>query len=156
MKHFTLLIVMTSLVISSCTSTKQETLEERIGRISRAEMESVSELLGHDLFEGRAPGTRGGDLAEVTMQGLYKLLDLAPGVEYSYFQPFVMTGFSNSGFEVKDKIVITRVNDPGLVNPGWELEGMKQTIKFALLLIDQINQMERVPQMKNDVSFPMG
>lgn len=169
MKHFAFLITVTSLLIVSCSNQSNETLDERIERISRAEMESVAELLGHDLYEGRAPGTRGGDLAEVTMQGLYKLLDLDPGVDGSYFQPFVMTGISNSGFEVSangveleyiddivgtfsveqeeidftaeavfvgfgvtapmwdwddykdvdmtDKIVITRVNDPGLVNP---------------------------------------
>ncbi|MCK4881181.1 MAG: M28 family peptidase, partial [Bacteroidales bacterium] len=40
-------------------------------------------------------------------------------------------------------------------DPEWELAGMKQTIKFALLLIDQINQMETPPQMKSHVSFPM-
>ena len=40
-------------------------------------------------------------------------------------------------------------------NPDWELEGMKQTIKYALLLIDQINKMESPPKMKSDVSFPM-
>jgi Zn-dependent M28 family amino/carboxypeptidase len=169
MKTVTFLLLLTSLLIGSCSATKKETLEERIERISRSEMESIAELLGHDLFEGRAPGTRGGDLAEVTMQGLYKFMDLDPGLEDSYFQPFVMTGFSNSGFElsandikvnyiedvvgtfsarqeeidleadaifvgfgvnasrwdwndykdvdVKDKLVITRVNDPGMVNP---------------------------------------
>jgi len=169
MKQSTFIIIMASLLICSCTTTNQETLEERIEKISRTEMESISELLGHDLFEGRAPGTRGGELAEVTMQGLYKFMDLDPGMEDSYFQPFMMTGFSNKGFElsangtalsyiddvvgtfsvkqeeidfeadavfvgfgvkaamwewddykdvdVKDKIVITRVNDPGLVNP---------------------------------------
>ncbi len=40
-------------------------------------------------------------------------------------------------------------------HPEWELEGMKQTIKYALLLIDHINRMETVPKMKSDVSFPM-
>ena len=96
-------------------------------------------------------------------------MDLQPGVEGSYFQPFVMKGFSNSGFaidaggttldylddvvgtfsveeelvdlkgeavfvgfgiktelwewddykdvDVENKIVITRVNDPGINNP---------------------------------------
>jgi hypothetical protein len=175
MKHSGILIIANALLIlnlvitSSCNYEKPETLEERIERISRAEMESVTELLGNDLFEGRAPGTRGGDLAEATMQGFYKFLDLDPGADGSYYQPFTMTGFSNSGFEVtangmeldyiddivgtfsveqqeidleaeavfvgfgvtadrwewddykdmdvKDKIVITRVNDPGLVNP---------------------------------------
>ena len=169
MKNFHFLIIASVLIISACTPTTRQSLDERIESISRAEMESVAQLLGHDLFEGRAPGTRGGDLAEVSMQGLFKFMDLDPGVEDSYFQPFVMTGFSNKGFEVsangaelkylddivgtfsveqeeidlegecifvgfgvradmwswddykdvdvKDKIVITRVNDPGMVNP---------------------------------------
>ena len=174
MKHYNfssilLSLVLNILLISACNSTTQHSLDERIESISRAEMESVAQLLGDDLYEGRAPGTRGGDLAEVTMQGLFKFMDLDPGVEGSYFQPFVMTGFSNNGFEVsangaklkyiddivgtfsvekeeidlegeaifvgfgvragmwdwddykdadvKDKIVITRVNDPGMVNP---------------------------------------
>lgn len=38
---------MASLLIGSCTTIKQETLEERIERVSRADMESVSELLGN-------------------------------------------------------------------------------------------------------------
>jgi hypothetical protein len=171
MKHFPFLILVAGLVITgSCNCVKPETLEERVERISRAEMESLPELLASDLYEGRAPGTRGGYLAEATMQGICKLLDLDPGAEGSYYQPFTMTGFSNSGFEVtangmeldyiddmvgtftltqemidfdaeavfvgfgitagmwewddykdvdvKDKIVITRVNDPGLVNPA--------------------------------------
>ena len=174
MKHYNFSTILLSLVlnillISACNSTTQQSLDERIESISRAEMESVAQLLGDDLYEGRAPGTRGGDLAEMTMQGLFKFMDLDPGLDGSYFQPFVMTGFSNNGFEVsangavlkyiddivgtfsveqeevdlegeaifvgfgvragmwdwndykdvdvKDKIVITRVNDPGMVNP---------------------------------------
>ncbi len=167
MKHFTVSIILTMMLVGSCDN-NQPTLERRIERISRAEMESVAQLLGHDLYEGRAPGTRGGELAEVTMQGLFKLLDLDPGMEDSYFQTFTTTGFSNEGFEitanetelaylddvvgtfsveqeeidlecdavfvgfgvkadiwdwddykevdVTDKIIITRVNDPGMIH----------------------------------------
>ncbi len=156
--------------LMACSAPEGETLEERIDRVSRAEMESIPQLLGHDLFEGRAPGTRGGDLAEISMQGLYKFMDLDPGVDGSYFQPFVMKGFSNDGFsvsaggtelayiddivgtfsieqeevdfegeavfvgfgittgiwdwddykdvDVTDKIVVTRVNDPGMLDDG--------------------------------------
>jgi len=163
------ILLVTGMVMSGCGEPSRETIEQRTESISRAEMESISELLGHDLFEGRAPGTRGGDLAEIAMQGLFKFMDLEPGVEGSYFQPFVMKGFSTEGFsveangvaldyikdvvgtftveqeevelngeavfvgfgittgiwdwddykdvDVKDKIVITRVNDPGLVHP---------------------------------------
>ncbi|MEN8157248.1 MAG: M28 family peptidase [Bacteroidota bacterium] len=170
MRHRSLLITIgvISIILTGCNNPSRETIEERADRVSRAEMESVAEMLGHDLFEGRAPGTRGGDLTEISLQGLFKFMDLEPGVDGSYFQPFEMKGFSNSGFEVnangialryiddvvgaftveeeevvidgdavfvgfgittdlwswddyknvdvKDKIVVTRVNDPGLVN----------------------------------------
>ncbi len=164
------IVIGIAIILSACTTPSTTTLEERAGRVSRAEMESVAELLGHDLFEGRAPGTRGGELAEISMQGLFKFMNLEPGVNGSYFQPFLMKGFSNDGFnfsangvslfypdevvgtfsmeeeevsitgeavfvgfgittelwdwddykdvDVRDKIVVTRVNDPGMVNPG--------------------------------------
>lgn len=163
------IIFVALLLLSSCTTASKETLEQRIDNISLSEMQSVTELLGHDLYEGRAPGTRGGELTEIYMRSLYKFMDLEPGAEGSYFQPFIMKGFSNKGFsfdaegtrlnyiddvvgtfsveeelvnlkgeavfvgfgiesdkwewddykdiDVKDKIVITRVNDPGMNNP---------------------------------------
>ena len=171
MKRYPILLSMVVVLplLLSCSSKTTETLEQRIDRVSRAEMESVCQLLGHDLYEGRAPGTRGGDLAEITLQGLFKFLDFDPGMDDGYFQPFVMKGFSNDGFtvrangvelaykddvvgtfsveeeageleaeavvvgfgvsteiwdwddykdvDVRGKMVITRVNDPGLVNP---------------------------------------
>lgn len=156
-------------ILGACSNQDTLTLEQRADNVSRAEMESIPELLGHDLFEGRAPGTRGGKLAEISMQGLFKFMDLQPGAEGSYLQSFTMKGFSNDGFafsangislnypedvvgtfaieeekadlngdavfigfgittelwnwddykdeDVKDKIVITRVNDPGIVHP---------------------------------------
>ncbi|MCP4312908.1 MAG: hypothetical protein GY790_16725 [Bacteroidetes bacterium] len=68
---FFLAAVLTAMYISACNNNTTESLEQRIDRVSRAEMESVCQLLGDDLFEGRAPGTRGGELAEITMQGLF-------------------------------------------------------------------------------------
>jgi len=40
-------------------------------------------------------------------------------------------------------------------DPEWELEGMKQTIKYALLLIDRINKTQSPPKMKSELSFPL-
>ena len=40
-------------------------------------------------------------------------------------------------------------------DPNWELDGMKQTIKYALLLIDHINKTGIPPRMKSNVPFPM-
>lgn len=156
------------LIFSQCSESTHKTFEQRIDDISKVEMQSITELLGHDLYEGRAPGTRGGDLTEIYMKSLFKFMDLNEGDNGSYFQPFIMKGFSNNGvwleangvklryideivgsftveeekidFEkeavfvgfgikteiwdwddyknvnVKDKIVITRVNDPGIYN----------------------------------------
>jgi len=162
-------IICCGMIVGACSNPSSMTLEQRADQVSRAEMESITQLLGNDLYEGRAPGTRGGDLAEISMQSLFKFMDLDPGIDGSYFQPFVMKGFSNDGFDfsangiplnypeevvgtfsvedeevnltgeavfvgfgittelwdwddykdvdVQDKIVITRVNDPGMVNP---------------------------------------
>jgi len=169
MKSRLMLVLLGVLFIGGCKPGEEgKDLEQRIDNISRAEMESVCEMLGHDLFEGRAPGTRGGDLAEVALKGMCKLMDLEPGNGNSYYQSFVMKGFSNEGFsvvidnkelqyiddvvgtfstteeevnldaeavfvgfgittdiwdwddykdvDVEDKLVITRVNDPGMLN----------------------------------------
>ncbi|MDA3822413.1 MAG: M28 family peptidase [Bacteroidales bacterium] len=157
------------LMLGACSPNPKDTLEQRSDNIALSEMQSITELLGHDLYEGRAPGTRGGELTEIYMKSLFKFMDLQPGAEGSYFQPFVMKGFSNSGFsidvggtsleyiddvvgtfsfeeenvslkgeavfvgfgietevwdwddykdlDVTGKIVITRVNDPGINNP---------------------------------------
>lgn len=40
--------------------------------------------------------------------------------------------------------------------PEWELESMKQTVRYALLLIDHINSTQVAPEMKGDLPFPMG
>lgn len=145
-------------------------LEERVKNLSSEEMQSVMEFLGDDLLEGRAPGTRGGDLAERYMRSLFKFLGLAPAVNGSYFQPFKLKGFTMKeltvtaagidlnylddvvgtytreeaefqleagavfvGFgtaaglwkwddfknvDVTGKIIIARVNDPGMFIPG--------------------------------------
>jgi Zn-dependent M28 family amino/carboxypeptidase len=167
--HHLLIVTAVALLRGCCSGPSGVSFEDRINHISRTEMESICELLGNDLYEGRAPGTRGGELAEITMKGLFKYLDLEPGLDGSYMQPFAMKGFTSSelylnandvhldyiddlvgtftveeespelrgeavfvGFgistgiwdwddykdvDVKDKIVITRVNDPGMFNP---------------------------------------
>jgi len=139
-------------------------------RISKQELQSVVEFLGDDLLEGRAPGTRGAEIAETYVQSVYKLLGFAPDPEtLSYLQPFELQGFTASdmlmkvngtefrfkddivgvftktathvdfaaeavfvgfgissalmdwddykGVDVRGKLVIARVNDPGLVHP---------------------------------------
>ena len=40
-------------------------------------------------------------------------------------------------------------------DPEWKLEGMNQTIQYALLLIDHLNKSKTPPQLKSDLSFPL-
>ncbi len=151
---------------------------DRAQQLTRTEMQSVLQLLGHDLFEGRAPGTRGGDLAELYSRSMFQWMNLVPGWRGDYFQPFVMQAFTTrdltvsgggrtlryledvvgnsvrpteefrlegdavfvgfgihtdlwewddfKGTDLRDKIVIVRVNDPGSVDPGL-FEGRMMT-----------------------------
>jgi Zn-dependent M28 family amino/carboxypeptidase len=63
-------------------------LQQRCDRLGRGQMQSVIEFLSADALEGRAAGTRGGELAENYLHGLFKMLGLE-----SRFQPFALHGF---------------------------------------------------------------
>jgi len=63
-------------------------LADRAAKLTREQMQSVIEFLGDDTLEGRAPGTRGGVLAENYMLSLFKLLGLR-----TRFQPFALKGY---------------------------------------------------------------
>ena len=63
-------IICTLFAVLATTNFASE-LGEKAKALTRTEMQSVIELLGHDLFEGRAPGTRGGDLAEICCRSMF-------------------------------------------------------------------------------------
>lgn len=62
--------------------------QRRCERLTRGELQSVVEFLSSDELEGRAPGTRGGALAEKFMHAWFQGLGL-----HSRFQPFTLRGF---------------------------------------------------------------
>jgi Zn-dependent M28 family amino/carboxypeptidase len=70
-------------------------LQDRCDKLSQGQLQSVIEFLSADALEGRAPGTRGGELAEMYMHGLFKQLGLA-----SRFQPFTLQGFQLNALNV--------------------------------------------------------
>ena len=70
-------------------------LQDRCDKLSRSQLQSVIEFLSSDALEGRAPGTRGGELTEIYLHGLFKLLGLD-----SRFQPFSLQGFQLSELNV--------------------------------------------------------
>ena len=39
-------------------------------------------------------------------------------------------------------------------DPAWELGGMIQTIQYALLLIETLNQNKTIPKLKKNLPFP--
>ena len=69
--------------------------QDRCDKLSRGQMQSVIEFLSADALEGRAPGTRGGELAEIYMHSLFKQWGLS-----SRFQPFTLQGFQLSELNV--------------------------------------------------------
>jgi hypothetical protein len=61
-------------------------------QISKDEIRGIIGFLASDLLEGRAPGTRGGDLAEAYVKSLYEQWGFAPYAKEGYFQPVPLTG----------------------------------------------------------------
>jgi len=80
------------LILSSCGQ-QSNNLNTIIDSVSKHEMQSTLEFLSLDLLEGRAPGTRGGEMAEHYMKSIYKLLDFEP-YQNNYFQPFTLKGYT--------------------------------------------------------------
>ncbi len=74
-------------------------IRAEVDGLSKTEMQSIFQFFGDDLFEGRAPGTRGGRLAERYIRSLLKFLDIGP-LNKSYLQPFKLKGFKTDSLNV--------------------------------------------------------
>ena len=85
----TMIILLFIPIVLSCSSG----IDKHIDALSKREIQSTMEFLSLDHLEGRAPGTRGGELAEHYLKSVFKLLDIAP-YEGSYFQEFTLKGFT--------------------------------------------------------------
>jgi hypothetical protein len=132
-----LMIIVFTILFLAASILVPETLEERIKNISRQEMQGVVEFLGHDLLEGRAPGTRGGNLAEIYVKSLFKWMDLKPEINNQYLQPFILKGFTikelaieanNMQFNYIDDVVGTWVGKEA----EFELEGEAVFVGFGI------------------------
>ena len=103
-----------TLLVTANTDLKQA-FKTSSDALSLSELQSTAQFLGGDYLEGRAPGTRGAEIAENYVQSVYKLLGLEPNPETgSYFQPFELQGFTaqelhlsagDSQFVFKDEVV---------------------------------------------------
>jgi len=74
-------------------------LRAEADRLSKTEMQSIFQFMGDDLFEGRTPGTRGGELAEKYVRSILKLFNIDP-YGGGYLQPFNLLGFTTHSLKV--------------------------------------------------------
>ncbi len=87
-------------ISSGCSERQFGEPDEMPRHVSRIEMQSVLEYLASDLLEGRAPGTRGGELAEEYVRSLLKSYDIPP-YGGDYFQEFTLSGFTTTELTVE-------------------------------------------------------
>ncbi len=150
------------LLISTGWSQTSKDLQKIINSVSKKEMQSTLEFLSSDLLEGRAPGTRGGELAEQYMKSVYKLLDFEP-YEGNYFQPFTLKGFkinqlsmtlnntpcryydefiagytgNEKQFSLSGKVVFAGF---GIISPDWNWNDYKNTSVAGKIVLIRVNE----------------
>ncbi len=152
-------VLMTLLGLSGPESHEQKAIP------SVREMQSVMEFLGSDLLEGRAPGTRGGELAEAYMASVFKLLDIQPYFS-DYYQPFELQGYASTigravlgGTELPagDEIVGVSTGDQpdfdvagdvvfagfGIHAPDWKWDDYKDVPVKGKILVIRVNEPAR-------------
>ena len=94
-----ILLILLNLLIS-CSEREFGIADDTPREVSRLEMQSIIEYLSSDLLEGRAPGTRGGELAEEYIRSLLKSYDIGP-YQGEYFQEFALSGFVTTGLTIE-------------------------------------------------------
>ena len=88
----TLFLMTTTLLVVSCSPSKPEITTPEKPSISAADIGRRIENLADDSFEGRAPGTKGGQMASQYVADEMKAAGIAPmGKDGTYFQPITLT-----------------------------------------------------------------
>jgi hypothetical protein len=80
--------------------------------ISKEDIRAHIEFLASDLLEGRAPGTRGGELAEEYVRSVFRMYGFDPyyGAD-GYFQEFTLKGYSLTDLTMKTAGVTLRFQE---------------------------------------------
>jgi hypothetical protein len=91
-------------IIPSCESGRDESPGSHKSKeinISKDDIRAHIQFLASDLLEGRAPGTRGGKLAEEYVRSVFRTYGFEPyyGAD-GYFQKFTLKGYSLTGLIV--------------------------------------------------------
>jgi hypothetical protein len=120
----------------SCTEREFGVAEDAPREVSKLEMQSVVEYLASDLLEGRAPGTRGGELAEEYIRSLLKSYDIEP-YEGEYFQEFALSGFVTTDLTVEANGVTLAFRDDAVgsftsTDPEFDISGPAVFVGFGI------------------------
>ena len=85
--------------MSACTAEDDSTGDMHV---STEDIRAHIEFLASDLLEGRAPGTRGSELAEEYVRSVYRLYGIEPYYgEDGYFQEFTLKGYALTGLSLE-------------------------------------------------------
>lgn len=149
---------LTALLCFSCSPGA----DEAVPSVSRSEISGVIEFLSSDLLEGRAPGTRGAELAEEYVKSVYELLGLEP-YGGSYFQEFELQGYALEDLSVGAKGIELRLGADvvgsyvreeasfslegdavfagyGIVSDAWSWDDYKDVPVDGKILIVRVNE----------------
>ena len=100
---------MTLLIFAGCAKSKKDayvpitsapmgvTLSDAVDMISVDDIRMHIKTLSADVMEGRAPGTKGGDMAADYIASQFEQIGLEQVIEGTYFQTFPMVGFQLHG-----------------------------------------------------------
>jgi Zn-dependent M28 family amino/carboxypeptidase len=137
MRRTLIIIALAALLAAgACDEREFGTPDDTPREISRIEMQSVVEYLGSDLLEGRAPGTRGGELAEEYCRSLLKSYDIGPYGD-GYFQEFTLAGFRTTDLEVEANGVTLAFLDDAVgswtrTDPEFDITGRAVFVGFGI------------------------
>ena len=137
MKRTGILILLILLNLSiSCSEREFGVPDDMPREVSRLEMQSIIEYLASDLLEGRAPGTRGGELAEEYIRSLFKSYDIGP-YQGEYFQEFALSGFTTTDLMVEANGVEFAFRDDAVgsftrTDPEFNITGRAVFVGFGI------------------------
>ena len=80
-------------------------LEDALNSINSENIRAHLKILSADIMEGRAPGSKGGEMAAAYIEEQFKSVGLEPGNNGSYFQQFPMVGVELVG---EKKVVFSK------------------------------------------------
>ncbi len=135
--------------------------------ISKDDIRAHIQFLASDLLEGRAPGTRGGELAEEYARSVFQMYGFEPYYgEEGYFQEFTLKGYSLTELAVKSVGMALRLGDDvvgsfprdvesfsltadaifcgyGIESDAWSWDDYKDTDVTGKIVIVRVNEPDR-------------